>query len=207
MLERAKETTREGERTRVEYARFADDLVILVDFHPRHDWLLKAVDRRIREELGKLQVEVNEEKSRIVDLMKGESFGFLGFDFRLIRTRRGRWRPRVAPKAKKRTELLGKLREVFRGNVSQPIGPVIERINPILRGWVNYFAIGESSRCFQYIEEWVERKVRRHLERNAKRRGFGWNRRSRRWLYGELRLFKGYRLRPYLPRLKALPVR
>jgi RNA-directed DNA polymerase len=193
--------------SRVEYARFADDLVVLVDLHPRHDWLLKAVDRRIREELGKLQVEVNEEKSRIVDLMKEESFGFLGFDFRLIRTRRGRWRPRVAPKAKKRTELLDKLREVFRSNVSQPIGPVIERINPILRGWVNYFAIGESSRCFQFIEEWVDRKVRRHLERNANRRGYGWNRWSRRWLYGELGLFNGYRLRPYLPRLKALPVR
>lgn len=207
MLERAKEKTREGRYTRVEYARFADDLVVLVDFHPRHAGLLKMVERRIREEFGKLDVEVNEEKSKVVDLMQGGSFGFLGFDFRLTRTRTGRWRPHVAPKAKKRTELLEKLRKVFQGNVSQPVGPVIEMINPILRGWVNYFNIGDSSLCFYYVKEWVELRVRRHLERSGKRRGFGWNRWSKRWLYGELGLFSKYRLRSYLPRLKALPAR
>ena len=40
MLERAKETTRFGKYTYIEYARFADDLVILIDAHPRHDWLM-----------------------------------------------------------------------------------------------------------------------------------------------------------------------
>ena len=44
MLERAKEVTRRGQYTYVEYARYADDLVILVDAYPQHDWLLKAVD-------------------------------------------------------------------------------------------------------------------------------------------------------------------
>ena len=84
MLERAKETTRNGKYTYIEYARFADDLVILIDAHPRHDWLLGAVEKRLREELAKLQVEINDEKSRIVDLSRGESFGFLGFDFRRV---------------------------------------------------------------------------------------------------------------------------
>src|SRR5258707_9447358 len=35
--------------------------------------------------------------------------------------------------------------------------------SPILRGWVHYFAVGDSSRCFSYIKLWVEKKVRRHL--------------------------------------------
>src|SRR5712691_1367411 len=48
MLERAKEVTRDGEWARVEYARYADDLVILVDGYRRHAWLLKAVDQRLR---------------------------------------------------------------------------------------------------------------------------------------------------------------
>ncbi len=43
MLERAKETTRKGEYTHIEYARFADDLVVLIDAHPRNAWLLGAV--------------------------------------------------------------------------------------------------------------------------------------------------------------------
>lgn len=45
-----------------------------------------AGEKRLREEFAKLQVEVNEEKSRIVNLDHGESFGFLGFDFRRIRS-------------------------------------------------------------------------------------------------------------------------
>jgi RNA-directed DNA polymerase len=89
MLERAKEVARRGSYTYLEYARFADDLVILVDAYPQHDWLLKAVDKRLREELATLQVAINEEKSRLVDLAHGEHFSFLGFDFRRVRSRRG----------------------------------------------------------------------------------------------------------------------
>ncbi|MFD2274360.1 reverse transcriptase domain-containing protein [Undibacterium arcticum] len=45
MLERAKEATRYGKYTYIEYVRFADDMVILVDAHRRHDWLMKAVEK------------------------------------------------------------------------------------------------------------------------------------------------------------------
>ena len=61
----------------------------MIDAYKRHDWLIGAVDKRLREEFGKLQVEINDEKSRIVDLERGESFGFLGFDFRYLRSRWG----------------------------------------------------------------------------------------------------------------------
>jgi RNA-directed DNA polymerase len=56
MLERAKQVTRFGKYTGIEYPRFADDLVILVDAYPRHDWLMTAVEKRLREELAALQV-------------------------------------------------------------------------------------------------------------------------------------------------------
>jgi RNA-directed DNA polymerase len=194
MLERAKEVTRYGKYTGIEYARFADDLVILIDAHPRHDWLLPAVERRLREELAALQVEVNEEKSRIVDLGRGESFGFLGFDFRRIRSGRGVWRAQFTPKLKKRTALLRELKEVFHRHRSQPVDRVIYLINPILRGWVNYFAVGHSGECFSFIQDWVEKKVRRHLMHARQRQGFGWQRWSRQWLYDTLKLFNGYRV-------------
>jgi RNA-directed DNA polymerase len=176
MLEKAIATTRRGQYPNIQYARFADDLVVLIDSHPRHDWLIGAVEKRLREELAKLRVEINEEKSRKVDLTKGESFGFLGFEFRRVRSRKGKWRAHFVPKLKKRTALLRKLKEIFRRYVSQPVGRVIELINPILRGWVHYFAVGHSSRCFSYIQFWVEQKVRRHLMRARQRTGFGWSR-------------------------------
>src|SRR5215203_463809 len=143
MLERAREVTRKGKYTHVEYARFADDLVILINAHRRHDWLIGAVD--------KLQVEIKDEKSRMVDLERGESFGFLGFDFRYLRSLRGAWRPHYTPRLKKRTALMRELKAVFRRYRSQPIERVIDLINPVLRGWVNYFAVGHSSKCFNII--------------------------------------------------------
>jgi RNA-directed DNA polymerase len=203
MLERAKTATAYGKYCAVEYARFADDLVVLVDDHPRHAWLKEAVPKRLREELAKLQVEINEAKSTTVELSRGESFGFLGFDFRRVRALSGALRPQFTPKLKKRTALLGTLREVFRRFRSQPVGRVIELINPILRGWVNYFAVGHSSRCFSFIQDWVEKKVRRHMMRSCKRHGFGWKRWSRPWLYEHLGLFNGYRVRSRAP--KASP--
>ena len=206
MLERAKAVTQSGRWTAVEYARFADDLVILVDSHARQQWLRQAVEKRLREELAKLRVEVNEEKSRKVDLRRGESFGFLGFEFRRVRSRRGRWMPLLLPKGKKRAALLGKLKEIFRASRSQPVGRVIEKINPILRGWVKYFAIGHSSRCFSYIRYWVEKKIRRHLARACQRQGFGWKRWSREWLYGTLGLFSEYRVSYGQPNSAVAPV-
>ena len=201
MLERAKEATCYGKYTGVEYARFADDLVILIDAHPRHDWLMAAVEKQLREELAELQVEINEEKSRIVDLDRGESFGFLGFDFRRMRSLRGVWRAHYTPKLKKRTALLRKLKDAFRRHQSQPIDRVVSLINPVLRGWVNYFAVGHASECFGFVKDWVEKKIRRHMLRARNRQGFGWARGSRGWLYQTLKLFNGYRVVRLVPKV------
>ena len=130
-----------------------------------------------------------------MDLERGECFGFLGFEFRYLRSLRGAMRPHYTPRLKKRTALTRALKEVFRRHRSQPIERVINLINPMLRGWVNYFAVGHSSECFSFIKDWVEKKVRRHLAHAQKRKGFSWERWNRRWLYDTLRLFNAYRVR------------
>jgi RNA-directed DNA polymerase len=197
MLERAKEVTRNGRFTYIEYARFADDLVILVDGFRKWEWLLKAAYKRLGQEFEKLDVQMNQEKTRVVDLSRDETFSFLGFDYRRVKTRRGVWGVRVTPRMKARTALLRELKDVFRRYQSQPVDRVIYLINPILRGWVNYFRVGNSSECFGYIKDWVEKKIRRHLMHARKRRGFGWNRWSRAWFYNTLGLFNDYRVRHY----------
>src|SRR5262249_20218570 len=119
--------------------------------------------------------------SRIVDLDRGESFGFLGIDFRRLRSmQRQVWRAHYTPKVKKRTALLRKLKEVVRRYQSQPVGRI------------------------SFIKNLVEKKIRWHMGRSRNRRGFGWKRWSRRWLYEELKLFNRYRVgRAPVP--KALP--
>ncbi|HSB80376.1 MAG TPA: group II intron maturase-specific domain-containing protein [Candidatus Methylomirabilis sp.] len=80
-----------------------------------------------------------------MDLVKGEAFGFLGFAFRHVRSRRGVWWPQRTRLLKKRMALLRTLKEVFRYLRSQPGSRVIAAINPVLRGWVQYFAHGNGA--------------------------------------------------------------
>jgi RNA-directed DNA polymerase len=205
MLERAKEVTRHGAYTDVEYVRYADDLAILVYGGKRAQWLLPAVYRRVREELAKLRVEINEEKSRIVNMSEGDTIGFLGFDFRYVRSRNGKWTSHTTPQRKKRTALLERLRREFDRFRSQPVEDVVAEINPILRGWVNYFAIGNSARCFSYVRNWVEVRICRHVQRARKQRGFGWKTWTRERLTRQFGLFTEYRVRHRGPSMGAAP--
>lgn len=205
MLEKAKEVSKQIDGyEHLEYVRWADDLVILIDGYRKWKWLEQAVSTRLRQELSKIKVELNEEKTKTVDLKLDETFSFLGFDFRRVKTKQGKIGVQKTPRMKARTSLLRKVKEVFRRHVSQPVDRVICLINPILRGWTNYFRIGNSSRCFCYIKDWVEKKVRRHLMKSRKLKGFGWERWSRRDLYEKMGLYNDYQIRYYSP-LKAIP--
>ena len=67
-------------------------------------------------------------------------------------------------------------------------------MNPILRGWVNYFRIGNSSQAFGKVKYHVERKVRRFVAKRSGRTGFGWKRWSSDIVYGSRGLFGDYHL-------------
>ncbi|AXI24060.1 group II intron reverse transcriptase/maturase [Cardinium endosymbiont of Sogatella furcifera] len=200
MLEKAKQVSFQIDgRDHMEYVRWADDLLILIDDHIKWKWLELGIHKRLRQELSKIKVTLNEEKTRFVDLKQGGTFSFLGFDFRRVLTRRGKNSILETPRMKARSALLSKLKVIFRNHISHPVGRVIRLINPILRGWINYFRIGNSRRCFGYIKHWVEKKVRRHLMRARKRKGFGWGRWSRRDLYEKIKLYNDYQIRYHKP--------
>ena len=201
MLEKAKETTREGKYMHVEYARFADDVVILVDGHHKWDWLWAGINKRLREELDKLQVHINEEKTRQLDLIKGDSFGFLGFEFRRLKTKTGKWRVNYQPKMQARAKVIEKIRDVFQRHESQPLTRVRDLINPILRGWVQYFRIGNSSKVFGYVKDWLTRKIRRHLMKAKGKQGFGWKEWSTKGLYAVYNIYSDFKV----SRRKVIP--
>jgi len=82
--------TAQGSYEAVNYHRFADDIVITVDgHHSKRGWAERAL-QRLQEQLAPLGVELNEEKTKVVNLLKGEAFGFLGFDLRRVRKSRKR---------------------------------------------------------------------------------------------------------------------
>ena len=103
------------------------------------------------EEFTKLQVEINEEKSRIVDLgARAESFGFRGFDFRrLLRSiSRQVWRAHYTPKMAKRTRrYCASSRKCSGDTQSQPVDRAAQPTQSgTARLGANYFAIGHSKR-------------------------------------------------------------
>jgi RNA-directed DNA polymerase len=200
MMERARGVTRRRGYDNLDFVRSADDMVVLINGHPREDWLLQAVQRRLGEELGKLQVKMNEEKTRVVDLKGGGGFSFLGFDFRINRNRKGRTYVSKTPRMKKRKEVGERVKAVLKENWNQPLGEVIQAVNAVVRGWVNYFRVGNSARAFGVVRYEVERKVRKFIIRRQKRRGFGWKRWSREELYQKWGLYGDYRIRYFFPK-------
>ena len=81
--------TAQGGYEAVNYHRFADDIVItLSGHHTKRGWAERAL-QRLQEQFALIGVELNQEKTKVVNTLKGEAFGFLGFDLRRVRKRKG----------------------------------------------------------------------------------------------------------------------
>lgn len=196
MFERAKrETARRGYEN-MEYCRFADDTVILVNGHEAVDWLVSKSYKRLREELAKLKINLNVEKTKVVDMNQRETFGFLGFDFRLVKNKQKKM-VLLKPKKKKVAELISKVKVHLAQNRDKTVTEMIRNLNPILRGWVNYYRIGHCSRTLTYVKIWVERKVRRFARKAQKKFGFGWKEWSSEIIYDKWGLYDDYQVRYY----------
>ena len=202
-MERAREVTKRKGYYNLDYVRSADDMVILVHRHPNEDWLLEKVQKRLKEEFDKLQVQMNEEKTKVVNLKEGGCFSFLGFDFRLNRNREGALYVSKTPRKKKYKEIGKKVKAALKANWNTPLNEVIQTLNIIIRGWVNYFRIGNSNSTFDKVRNYIEKKVRRFVVRRKKLKGFGWKLWSREDIYQKWGLYNDYRIR-YIP-LKATP--
>jgi RNA-directed DNA polymerase len=203
MMEKAREVTRRKGYYNLDYIRSADDMVILVHGHPREDGLLRAVQRRLKEELDKLQVQMNLEKTKVVDLKRGGCFSFLGFDIRLNRNREGKTYVSKTPRMKKRKEIGIKVRAVLKFHRDKPLKEVIQAVNAVIRGWVNYFRIGNSNSTFYKVRYFIEKKVRRFVAKRKGLKGFGWKRWSKEEIYQKWGLYNDYRICYLYP--KATP--
>lgn len=186
----------------VNYHRFADDIVITVSgHHTKQGWTQSAL-QRLKEYIEPLGVSLNVEKTKVVDILKQESFGFLGFDFRRVTN----WKNKkvyilMTPKKKARKGIKARIREIIKHGGALPAKEIVAKINQVLTGWVNYFRVGNSSRAFSEVRDYLEMKIRTLLTRRKRRqkRSVGWRRWSNEYLYGALKLYwdwKIYHLKP-----------
>src|SRR5919106_1972506 len=151
MEEEMAKRRRAGRWERVLYTRYADDMVVLVDGYPQWQPHIAMIQRRLGQELRKVDIGINEEKTKVVDFSAGGSFGFLGFDLRAGCNRFGKRFVLRTPMRKKQSELLRRVGQIFKYSRHRKLKEVIERIRPVIVGWVNYFRVGNSSRAFDRI--------------------------------------------------------
>lgn len=191
--------TAQGPYEAVNYHRFSDDIVITVSGHSSKRGWAKRVLERLGEELHPLGVHLNRDKTRIVNTLKGEAFGFLGFDLRRVPKRNGNgYFILMTPQKKARKSIKAKIRDIIGNSGATPAKDVMSRLNAVLAGWVNYFRVGNSSRAFSEVRDYLEMKVRTLLTRRKRRqkRSIGWRRWSNEYIYGVLGLYWDWKIYP-----------
>ncbi|HUP24829.1 MAG TPA: group II intron reverse transcriptase/maturase [Thermoanaerobaculia bacterium] len=142
---------RAGEPT-MRLVRYADDFVVLV--HGTRDDA-EVLQGEVAEVLAPMGLRLSEEKTRVCHLDEG--FDFLGW-----RVQRRSWRGRHGKKAiytypskKALASIVGKVRTLTRRESHRTLADLLRRLNPVLRGWCNYFRHGVSSRTFGYVDHYA----------------------------------------------------
>ena len=132
--------------------RYADDFVVMIR-GTRDD--AEALWGEVAAVLAPMGLRLSEEKTRVCHIDEG--FDFLGW-----RIQRRNWRGRTGKKAiytypskKSLASIIGKTRLLTRRAKHRTLKDLLRRLNPVLRGWCNYFRHGVSSRTFNYVDHFA----------------------------------------------------
>jgi len=177
---------REGRNAHL--VRYADDLVILTNKGTEEPQ--EGLSRKLQE----LGLSLNWEKTRIISADK-DNFDFLGYNFRVI-WNQGKTKEFALRRPAHRAEnnIRSRIREITRRGRTIKISEIIKELNPVLRGWVNYFRYGNSRDSFSKIREYTVKRIRRFIRKKQNKAGFGWKVISSEFLYGTLGLYYDYRI-------------
>jgi RNA-directed DNA polymerase len=178
-------------RGRRALVRYADDLVVFCE--TKED--AQTACQNLREWLALRGLRLSEAKTRIVHLSEG--FDFLGFNvrhYRAPKTSRSGWKLLIKPSKASVQKLRDRLKQEWRALTGHSITAVLKRLNPILRGWANYFRIGVSKETFGSLDYWMFKRCVRYVKHTHRNKGWRWcqykywgvlnpNRKDR-WVFG-----------------------
>lgn len=143
--------------------RYADDLIVLCESQEQAQAALQELQQWTRA----AGLTLHPDKTRCVDMNQpGQGFDFLGYHF--AHTRRGRLRH--WPRDKSIRKFKDSIREVTRRRNGQSLGRIIQRINPITRGWFEYFKHSPPW-SFEPLDGWIRQRLRSILRRRRHRKG------------------------------------
>jgi len=152
--------------------RYADDFVVMCDTEPQ----VEEAWRRVGTVLTRLGLELHPEKTRTVNLSRGrEGFDFLGCHLRKrmsgpiwARSRRRVYYLQRGPSQRAMTRVRARVRALTgRARCHTDLRIVIADVNPVLRGWAQYFRTGNAANHFTYLDQYVEQRLRGLLLKRA----------------------------------------
>ena len=149
--------------------RYADDAVIVC--RTRKD--AKLAFEHLKRIMTKLKLTLNPQKTKIVDMNK-ESFDFLGFRYQKFgKTKCGRKLPYMMPSKKAMKKVKDAIRVITsRKAAYEGLEQKVEKLNPLIRGWRNYFQHGNSTKRFKQLDEYVWMKLWRRVYYRQKQKKY-----------------------------------
>jgi len=156
---------KELERRGHAFCRYADDSNVYVGSKKAGQRVLKSITKFVE---SKLHLKVNKEKSAVA---KPHQRKFLGYSFTWHK------QPRVRVPKESIKRLKANLKSIFRRGKGRNLQRfIVEELNPVIRGWINYFRLAEVKRFAEEIDGWIRRRLRLILWMQWKR---PWTRRKR----------------------------
>ena len=171
--------------------RYADDFLV---FCPTQEDAQQTV-LLLRDWLKERGLTLSEEKTRIVHLEDG--FDFLGFNVRQYPSRNTRtgWKTLIKPSKASVQKIRDRLRAEWLGLKTQPVEVIVKRLNPIIRGWSNYFRTGVAYETFTKLDRWMFNRQVRYVRRMHPRKKYAWKQakywgrlnldRQDKWVFGD----------------------
>ena len=150
-----------------ELYRYCDDFVIVC----RTKEQAFEARRRIQKILERLKLGLHPTKTKVL-YTRNEGFDFLGFRIQKMKSRStGKRLPYMGPSRKAVQRIMEVIREeTSRRMLRKTLEEVVQKLNPIIRGWRNYFRIGHSTKKFGRLDRYMHFKLRRMAQARQKRK-------------------------------------
>jgi RNA-directed DNA polymerase len=143
------------------FIRYADDFVVTAN----RRWKARRADQMIRELLDDIGLHLNEDKSGVRNLDRDE-LDFLGFTFYA-----GRF---LRPRNRAITSFKAQIRYLTRRQRGVSLQAVVASLNPVIRGWGNYFVDGHIAKLFERLDEWIRMRLRSYKRKAIAKSGLNW---------------------------------
>jgi group II intron reverse transcriptase/maturase len=178
----------------IHIVRYADDMIVLAQNN------LERGINLLEHYVERLGLRISKEKTRKLNLKEDRKLEFLGFEFfRAISWKTNAKLILVRPSPKSQKKCREKIRMLINHKIPLKVQDQINNLNRYLIGWTNYFRLGSCSKELNRINQYVNKRLRKLIQRHKGKIGYGWNKINSSYLYGKLGLFYNYKVQSLIP--------